>query len=79
MNYNYEASDPTYGIPNREYDLLRRECLRIRIRRSHDVWAESEPVRIDASRLPVHETGIERNIYYEGDGRIPDDLLGAPR
>lgn len=70
---NPYATAPTHGF--RGFDLLHRECLRIRIQRDHDVWADTEPVAIGSGFLPAFETKIERNVQYRGDGIIPDDLL----
>lgn len=75
MSENYNATAATYGIP--DFGLLYREKLRIRIERGHEPFAESEPVRISAGSLPAYETEMPKNIMYEGDGRIPDDILGG--
>jgi hypothetical protein len=74
MHENHRATAPKYGL--RGFDLLDREALRIRIQRHHEVWSESEPVAISASRLPEAETGLTQHVIYRGDGRIPDDILG---
>lgn len=76
-NTNFDATAAHYGIDG--FGLLRREKLRIRIMRDHAAWADAEPVVISPGRLPQYETGIEQVVFYEGDGRIPEDILGAPR
>jgi len=74
---NFRATAPKHNL--RHLDVLCREALRTRIMKDHDPWSESEPVKISASKLPAAETGMTSNIQYEGDGRIPEDILGHPK